>query len=63
MEMQATRYAKLRGRRRKLHLCPEVNGVAWDSLCGRPAPWPWSINRPWGLGMKVCKTCLRMEAT
>ncbi|KKL89689.1 hypothetical protein LCGC14_1912220 [marine sediment metagenome] len=62
MEMIATRYAKLRGRQRTLHLCPSVNGVAWDSLCGRKAPWPWSINRPWTLGNPICKLCVRKEA-
>lgn len=60
--MRATRYAKLRGRGRRLHLCPEVNGEPWDSLCGMKAPWPWSINRPFALGGTICKRCRQKEA-
>lgn len=59
--MEATRFASLGGRNRRLHLCPEVNGQAWDSLCGRPGPWLWSINRPWALKQKVCKRCSKIE--
>lgn len=63
MEMLATKLARLCGWERKLHLCLEVNGEAGNSLCGRRAPWPWSINRPWpgGLGLALCTLCLRKE--